>query len=106
MSLDLLVWAFLASYMIHLVDETTMNGGFIQWIKTNFWPTYTARMNFWFNSGATVAITVSNVLYDLFGGRWVILVLIWPAGSPFTASPFTCSGPSGRGISPLGLSPA
>ena len=32
MSIDILSWAFLASYAIHLVDETTMNGGFIQWI--------------------------------------------------------------------------
>ena len=80
MSLDVLLWAFLASYVIHLVDETTMNGGFIHWIKLNFWPTYTARMNFWFNAGAIVAIAGSNLLYDLFGGHWIILALIWPSG--------------------------
>src|SRR5258708_23578784 len=74
MSLDILLWAFLASYVIHLVDETTMNGGFILWIKTSFWPTYTGRMNFWFNSGAVLGITVSNLLADLFGGHCVILV--------------------------------
>ena len=27
MSLDILLWAFLASFVIHIVDETTMNGG-------------------------------------------------------------------------------
>lgn len=80
MSLDVLLWAFLASYVIHLVDETTMNGGFIRWIKARFWPTYTARMNFWFNGGAIVAIVASNLLYDVVGGHWVILALIWPSG--------------------------
>ncbi len=80
MSLDILLWAFLASYAIHILDETTMNGGFIRWIQTRFWPSYTARMNFWFNSGVIVAIAVSNLLYDLLGRHWIILALIWPFG--------------------------
>jgi len=80
MSVDVLLWAFLASYAIHIVDETTMNGGFVRWFQSSFWPTYTARMNFWFNSGAVLGITASNLLYDLLGGHWIILALIWPAG--------------------------
>jgi uncharacterized protein with HXXEE motif len=79
-SLDVLLWAFLASYVIHIVDETTMNGGFVRWFQSSFWPTYTNRMNFWFNGGAVVAITVSNLLFDLFGGHWIVLAMIWPAG--------------------------
>jgi hypothetical protein len=78
-SLDILLWAFLASYVIHIVDETTMNGGFIKWIRASLWPTYTARMNFWFNGGAVVGIAASNLLYDLFGGHWIILALVWPS---------------------------
>jgi hypothetical protein len=80
MSLDVLLWAFLGTYMIHIVDETTMNGGFIQWFRVSFWPTYTARMNFWFNAGAVAAITISNLLYELAGGHWIILALSWPFG--------------------------
>ena len=72
MSLDVLLWAFLASFVIHIIDETTMNGGFVRWFQDSFWPSYTARMNFWFNAGAVLAIAVSNVLYDLVGGHWVI----------------------------------
>jgi Protein of unknown function with HXXEE motif len=37
-------------------------------------------MFFWFNAGAIGAIILSNVLFDAFGGRWVILPLIWVAG--------------------------
>ena len=37
-------------------------------------------MNFWFNGGAILAIAFSNLLYDLFGGHWIVLALIWPFG--------------------------
>ena len=60
MNVDILLWAFLGTYVIHLLDETLINGGFVKWFQTSFWPTYTARMNFWFNGGAVVAIAVSK----------------------------------------------
>ncbi len=80
MLLSLLFWALLASYIVHILDETMLNGGFVQWIIDNFWPTYTWRMFFWFNAGAIAAIAVSNLLFDSLGGHWVILPLIWVAG--------------------------
>jgi len=78
--LSLLFWGFLAAYIIHILDETLLNGGFVQWIVDNFWPTYTMRMFFWFNAGAIGVIAVSNLLFDSFGGHWVILPLILVAG--------------------------
>ena len=78
--LSLLFWALLASYLVHILDETLLNGGFVQWIRDNFWPTYTTRMFFWFNAGAIAAIATSNLLFDSLGGHWVILPLIWVAG--------------------------
>jgi hypothetical protein len=78
--LSLLFWALLASYIVHILDETLLNGGFVQWIVDNFWPTYTWRMFFWFNAGAIAAIAISNLLFDSLGGHWVILPLIWVAG--------------------------
>lgn len=80
MTLDLLAWALLAAYVIHLLDETIMNGGFVRWVSTNFWPAYSWRMFFWFNAGAVVAITASNALFDLFGGHFVVLPLFWIFG--------------------------
>lgn len=87
MFLNLLFWAFLASYVVHVLDETLLNGGFVRWIADNFWPTYTMRMFFWFNAGALVAIAIGNVLFDSLGGHWVILPLIWAAG--FVTHAFT-----------------
>ncbi len=80
MFLNLLFWAFLASYIVHILDETLLNGGFVQWIVNNFWPAYTMRMFFWFNAAVIGAIAISNVLFDSLGGHWVILPLVWIAG--------------------------
>jgi len=76
----ILFWAFFASYIVHIVDETLLNGGFVQWISGNFWPTYNARMFFWFNAAFICAIAAGNLLFDSFGGHWVILPLIFVAG--------------------------
>lgn len=78
--LSLLFWALLASYIVHILDEALLNGGFVQWIADNFWPTYTMRMFFWFNAGAIGAIAISNLLFDSLGGHWAILPLIWVTG--------------------------
>jgi hypothetical protein len=45
-------------------------------------------MFFWFNAGAIVAVATSNVLFDAFGGHWVILPLIWVAGFVTHAATF------------------
>ena len=80
MTLDLLSWGILASYVVHLLDETMMNGGFVQWVATKFWPAYNQRMFFWFNFGAIVGIVSSNVLFDVFRGHFIVLPLFWIFG--------------------------
>jgi hypothetical protein len=78
--LSILFWVFFATYVVHILDETLLNGGFVQWIAGNFWPGYNMRMFFWFNTGALGLIALSNILFDCLGGHWVILPLIWIAG--------------------------
>jgi hypothetical protein len=77
---NVLFWAFFASYVVHIFDETLLNGGFVQWIKNDFWPTYHVRMFFWFNAGFLAGVAAGNVLFDGLGGHWVILPLIFVAG--------------------------
>jgi len=86
--LSLLFWAFFASYVVHILDESLVNGGFVQWVVANFWPTYRMRMFFWFNAAALVAVATSNALFDSLGGHWVILPLIWIAGFVTHAATF------------------
>ena len=85
--LSALFWTFFAAYVVHILDETLLNGGFVRWIADNFWPSYHARMFFWFNTGAIAALGGSNILFDSFGGHWVILPIIWIAG--FVTHAFT-----------------
>lgn len=80
MTLDLISWLMLASYIVHLLDETLMNGGFVNWVSTNFWPRYNQRMFFWFNAAAIALIAAGNVVFDLGGGHFVILPLFWIVG--------------------------
>ena len=80
LAVSVLFWAFLASFVVQVLDETLLNGGFVQWIVDNFWPTYHMRMFFWFNAAFIGAIVISNVLFDSLGGHWVILPLIFVAG--------------------------
>jgi hypothetical protein len=88
MIVSLLFWAFFASYLVHILDETLTNGGFVQWVRANFWPTYSMRMFFWFNAVAITAVALSNALFDAIGGHWVILPLIWVAGFVTHAATF------------------
>src|ERR1700719_4509870 len=75
--LSILFWAFFASYVVHILDETLLNGGFVKWVADNFWPTYHVRMFFWFNAAFLGMLALSNVLFDTLGGHWVILPLIF-----------------------------
>jgi hypothetical protein len=78
--LSILFWAFFASYIVHILDETLLNGGFVKWIAENFWPAYHVRMFFWFNTAFIGAVAAGNILFDSFGGHWVILPIIFVAG--------------------------
>jgi Protein of unknown function with HXXEE motif len=78
--LSALFWAFLAAFVIHVLDESLLNGGFVQWISENFWPTYRMRMFFWFNAAFIAAIAAGNVLFDSLGGHWVIVPLLFVVG--------------------------
>jgi hypothetical protein len=78
--LSILFWAFFASYIVHILDETLLNGCFVKCVAENFWPTYHVRMFFWSNAAFIGAVAASNILFDSFGGHWAILPLIFVAG--------------------------
>jgi hypothetical protein len=77
MPINLLFWAVLAALVVHILDETLMNGGFVAKVKEHWWPEYNATMFFWFNTAALVLIALCLILYDLLEGHWVILPLFW-----------------------------
>jgi len=78
--LDVILWSFLGTYIIHILDETLIGDGFTAKVQQWFWPAYNLRMFSWFNAAAIVIVALSNTSYDLLGSHWVILALIWPFG--------------------------
>ena len=75
MPLSILFWAMEAAYLIHCLDETVAGGGFVNMMKKHFWPEYSAKKFFWFNTGLHLINIASIILYEIFGGGWVILPL-------------------------------
>ena len=90
---NILFWAFFASYVMHILHETLLNGGFVQWIRDNFWPTYHVRMFFWFNAAFLAAIVAGNVLFDSFAAIGSSCRSSSWLGSSRTHSPCTHTGP-------------
>jgi hypothetical protein len=75
MTLSFLFWAVFASYVVHIVDETLIGGGFVAKVREHWWPSYTARMFFFFNAAFLTIVAVCNLAYDLVGRSVLFLPL-------------------------------
>jgi hypothetical protein len=74
-TLSLLFWAVFAAYIVHIIDETLIGGGFVTKVQERWWPAYTARKFFFFNA-AFLAITGACILaYDIIGSPVLFLPL-------------------------------
>ena len=71
-SLNVLLWSFLMAFSIHIVEESTVGGGFIQMMKKNFWPEYDGRKFFWFNLILFSLFAIGILLFEIFQGAWMI----------------------------------
>jgi hypothetical protein len=58
-------------------DEFLFGGSFVEKVQQHWWPQYSWRKFFWFNTGYFVIMIASVVAYDLRGGSWLILPLAW-----------------------------
>jgi hypothetical protein len=70
-------WFMVAAYVIHVIDEALLGGSFVEKVRQHWWPQYSWRKFFWFNTGYFVIMIASVVAYDLRGGSWLILALGW-----------------------------
>ena len=77
MALSFLFWAVFASYVVHIIDETLIGGGFVAKIRERWWPSYTARMFFFFNAAFLAIVATCNVAYDLVGQSALFLPLFF-----------------------------
>ena len=72
MPLNVLFWVMEAAYLIHCLDETVAGSGFVKMVKRDFWPEYSNKKFFWFNTGLHLINIFGIILYEIFGGAWVI----------------------------------
>jgi hypothetical protein len=77
LSLIWVFWFVVAAYVIHVLDESLLGGNFVEKVREHWWPEYTWRKFFWFNTGYFLIMIASVVAYDLLGGFWVVLPLAW-----------------------------
>jgi hypothetical protein len=77
MTLSFLFWAVFASYVVHIVNETLIGGGFVAKVCEHWWPTYTARMFFFFNAAFLAIVEGCNLAYDLLGQSVLFLPLFF-----------------------------
>jgi hypothetical protein len=70
-------WFVVATYVIHVLDESLLGGSFVEKVRTHWWPEYSWLKFFWFNTSYFVIMIASVVAYDYLGGAWVILPLAW-----------------------------
>jgi hypothetical protein len=57
-------WFMIATYVIHILDESLLGGSFVEKIRQHWWPEYSWRKFFWFNAGYLFMMCTSVVLYD------------------------------------------
>jgi hypothetical protein len=74
-----LLWGYLIAYCIHIVEESTVGGGFIGMIKRDYWPEYDGRKFFGFNAILLSLLVIGLILFDIFKGPW----LLWPLSFAF-----------------------
>jgi hypothetical protein len=70
-------WFMLVAYVIHIIDESLLGGSFVEKVQQHWWPQYSWRKFFWFNTGYLLIRTTSMVLYDQMGIALVFLPLAW-----------------------------
>jgi hypothetical protein len=75
LALIFIFWSVVAASVIHVLDESLLGGSFVEKVRAHWWPEYSWRKFFWFNTGYFLIMIASVVAYDFLGGSWVVLPL-------------------------------
>jgi len=68
-------WFMVAAYVVHVIDESLLGGNFFEKVRQHWWPQYSWKKFFWFNTVYFVIMIASVDASDLRGGSWLILPL-------------------------------
>jgi hypothetical protein len=78
-TLSVLFWGYVMAYCLHIIEELTVEGGFVEMMRRTFHIEFTGRMFFGFNLMLFLVFATGIVTFEVFGGIWVI----WPLGFAF-----------------------
>ncbi len=78
-TLGVLFWGYVMAYCVHVIEEVAVGEGFIEMMRTTFYPEYSGRMFFGFNLMIFLVFTVGIGVFEVFGGIW----MIWPLSFAF-----------------------
>ena len=70
-------WFMLVAYVIHILDESLLGGSFVEKVRQHWWPQYSWRKFFWFNTVYLLIMSASIVLYDRLGPAFLFLPIAW-----------------------------
>ena len=73
--LNFLFWTMEIAYCIHCLDEVAAGIGFPNWMIKYGAKFFTAKFHFWGSLILHLLFITSIVIYEIFGGKWVILPL-------------------------------
>ena len=73
--INFVLWAFVVTYVIHILEESILPEVFVDKVKRLYWPEYGWTRFFWFNT-LLLSLNISAVIvYETLGGSWIILPL-------------------------------
>lgn len=73
--ISLIFWGFVAAYVVHILEESVLGEVFVEKVKKNFWPEYSWKHFFGFNSLLMSLNVIAIVTYETLGGAWLIFPL-------------------------------
>lgn len=73
--INLLFWGYVAAYVVHILEESTLGENFVEMVRSNFWPDYNWKRFFGFNTLLMSLIILSIMIYEILGENWIIFPL-------------------------------
>ena len=79
-TLSVLFWGYVMAFCVHVIEEAAVGEGFLGMMRKTFYLKASWGMFFGFNFMILLVLVASIVVFELFGGIWVI----WPLSLAFT----------------------
>jgi len=73
--ISLIFWGFVAAYVLHILEESTLGETFVAKMQARIWPEYGWKHFIGFNTILLSLHVLAIALYEVLGGAWVIFPL-------------------------------